>query len=291
MRWTNDSNRAYRSTMINESVKYAVVLTPLIPLRSNPEESAEQDTQLLFGELVTIQRVEGRWCLITNHNDNYNGWVDPKMLTPISESEFHSLISAPKAYISAPIAIIEHETVEQSNPGIDQCSTIHLTYGSILPGYNPNNSTLQVAGEIYKLSKTDVTYPVESTNEAFVASAMKLQGAPYLWGGKSLLGCDCSGLTQVAASLVGISLPRNASQQAEIGEKIENLQKAKRGDLLFFATSDNKVKHVAILLTPSTILHASGTVHIDTINENGDIESKITTYSHYKLHSIRRVAR
>ncbi|MGL4993224.1 MAG: NlpC/P60 family protein [Bacteroidales bacterium] len=276
--------------MTNQSVQYAIVLVPILPLRSAPDESAEQDTQLLFGEIVTLHRVEGRWCLITNFNDNYEGWVDPKMLTSISKEEFYRLSTATKAYTAAPIAISKllkkpHET---SHP--DYSSISYLTLGSNLPGYDPINSTLAVAGHIYNISNEDVTYPLESTAEQFITAALKLQGAPYLWGGKSLLGCDCSGLTQVAASIVGITLPRNASQQVEIGEHIETLQQARRGDLLFFATNDNKIKHVAILLSSQTILHASGTVHIDYIDSNGDIISQITTYSHYKLHSIRRVA-
>ncbi|MGL4806661.1 MAG: C40 family peptidase, partial [Bacteroidales bacterium] len=118
--------------------------------------------------------------------------------------------------------------------------------------------------------------------------AKRLLNAPYQWGGKTILGIDCSGLTQIAYRMEGINIPRDARQQIQHGLAIHSLGDAKTGDLIFFATADDKVKHVGIYVEPFKILHASGFVHFDDLDEEGNILSKITSYSHYHLAGIRR---
>jgi len=126
-------------------------------------------------------------------------------------------------------------------------------------------------------------------NRDLCATAEQLLGAPYLWGGKTFMGIDCSGLVQVSARCLGIDLPRDAYQQAILGELVD-YPNCKRNDLAFFANEKGKVTHVGILVSKDQILHASGQVRIDEfdasgIKRNEEGEMKIT----HKLHSIRRL--
>jgi cell wall-associated NlpC family hydrolase len=111
--------------------------------------------------------------------------------------------------------------------------------------------------------------------------------SPYLWGGKSVFGIDCSGFVQQVLKMFGIKLLRDAYLQAEQGQPVQSLQEAKLGDLAFFQNEKGKVTHVGIMLDEGKIIHASGQVRIDTLNKDGIVtEAGERTHS---LHSVRRI--
>ncbi len=111
--------------------------------------------------------------------------------------------------------------------------------------------------------------------------------APYLWGGKSVYGIDCSGLSQSVYRYLNIALPRDAWQQAERGTPVSSLKNSKCGDLCFFDNADGKITHVGILLNKKTIIHSSGKVRIDTISEEGIINGDNGEQTHH-LKLIKR---
>ncbi|MGL5317922.1 MAG: NlpC/P60 family protein [Bacteroidales bacterium] len=257
---------------------FAINLTAVLPLRSAPDEGAEQLTQILFGELIYVTEQIDRWTRIRNVADSYEGWVDSKMITILGEDEFTKLSGSPLYYIS--------ETLSRAD---SDRGPVMLPLGAFLPGYDPEKEEFQAGGHCFSISRSQTDRVTTEKNVAsMMAEAEKLLNAPYLWGGKSILGLDCSGLTQIAFRLSGIDLPRDARQQILHGEVITSLEQALTGDLLFFATADEKVKHVGIYVAPGKILHASGYVHLDDLDKTGHILSQITTYDHYHLAGIRR---
>ena len=158
-------------------------------------------------------------------------------------------------------------------------STLYLPIGSSLAFFEGNSC--KINNEKFEIigPKGDI--------ENFVTTAKSFLNVPYLWGGRTHFGIDCSGFTQAVFKLHGINLKRDASMQAEEGSAIENVQKATLGDLAFFENESGKVTHVGIMLNNWQIIHASGKVKIDSIDEKGIYSEELKRYTH-KLHSIKR---
>jgi len=254
-----------------------IVNLSLVPLRAEDNECSEMTSQLLFGETVEILERKERWLHVRNLSDSYCGWADIKMISPLSENEYENLSNIENFRILKPVSFCRNLTLE---------TTFLLPGGSILRNYENGNFTDGTFQ--YAIHPSDAAKPQPLTGENIVSLARQYHFSPYLWGGKSALGIDCSGLVQIVFSLCGVLLPRNAFQQAENGEKINSLTQAEAGDLAFFANSDHHIVHVGILMNSQQIIHASGWVKIENIDENGIISEQTGNYSH-TLHSIKRI--
>ena len=255
-------------------VEYAIAHCTVTPVRQEPSEGSEQLTQLLFGEVCEVLDRLPRWTKIRSTLDGQEGWVDFKMLTPASissqEVKGERLKVKGEGVISVPMAIAtDMETGEE----------MMLTLGTRLPSYA--HGTFEVLGKQYLINPTEVRgerLEVKGDEamrrEDVCAIAQTLLNAPYLWGGKNAMGIDCSGFTQVVYAATGVNLLRNAREQITQGELVPNLAQAQPGDLAFFDHADRdpnatNISHVGLLLDNKTIIHCSGCVHVDDIDEMG----------------------
>ena len=252
--------------------EYVIANATVVPVRENPSEGAEQLTQLLFGEVCEVLDRLPRWTKIRSTLDTQEGWVDFKMVSPASN--LSPLTSNLEAVVAAPMAA--------ATP-MDGGADLLLTLGTRLPNYS--HGTFEVLGQQYLIDPTCVSTAQRSTGEAdlqqsdlqrsdLATIAQSLLNAPYLWGGKNLMGMDCSGFTQVVYAAMGVNLLRNAREQMTQGELVASLAEAQPGDLAFFDHADRdpkatNISHVGLLLDNKKIIHCSGCVHVDDIDEVG----------------------
>lgn len=256
-----------------------IVLHSVVPVRSEANEGSEQLTQLLFAETVDILEEKPRWIRIKNDADGQIGWVDFKMLTKLSDSESDLVAKADKsARVMMPMAYAVSENNGQ---------TIPLTAGTCLPNYK--DGRFEVLGAGCRIDPSMVAdKSLEMTTEKIMEVVRFFLNVPYLWGGKNALGMDCSGFTQIIHSLFGHQLLRNASEQVTQGMPVKSLKNAQTGDLAFFDHEDGKISHVGLILDSERIIHCSGRVKVEKLDEIGifSIEQG-GTYTHH-LVSIRR---
>jgi len=273
-------------------MKTGICTLPLIPLRSDPSERSEMISQILFGELVEVIEENDSWIRVRILSDNYCGWCTKKMVQLLPESILSTFLNAPPTLTVAALSICTKQGDIHQN--------LFLPAGSKLYFLDPVKGTFPV----FRSTKKGIAEPEQEVwsinciscpnhsgqkdGDEVTKLASIFMNAPYLWGGKSILGIDCSGLVQVVFSILGIALPRDASDQALLGEPIIDLSKSLAGDLAFFSNAEGKVVHVGLLMGDGTIIHSSGCVHIDCIDPTGIYSNSLDKYTHH-LYFIKRI--
>jgi gamma-D-glutamyl-L-lysine dipeptidyl-peptidase len=258
-------------------MEYGICMMATVPVRKEASDRSEMTTQLLFGERMRILEVNSNWLYIQTLSEDYPGWVDSKQIERISENEFDELNGKPGHYCCFPFG-------KMSIPG--KGSSFLIPAGSSLPGLSEN--------KFLKILSTDYEFSGESTDEKItdrnqvVQLALQFLDSPYLWGGKTLMGLDCSGFTQLVYRLNGIQLLRDASQQATQGLGVGFISEALPGDLAFFDNAEGLITHVGIVMEGNRIIHCSGKVRIDPIDHQGIYIEESKTYSH-SLRLVRNV--
>jgi uncharacterized protein YgiM (DUF1202 family) len=251
---------------------YAVVAVPAAPVRRKPRHQREMTSQLLFGEKVKLLKEKGElWVRVQSLHDGYEGWMTRNLLWEITEKE----AKAKSNWVTT-------GHLNELHLG-DQ--KMHIPFGASLPGF------VEGAGNFGSMSYGYHGFfldrkTVQPGPELVVQWTHTWLNAPYLWGGRTVYGVDCSGFAQVNYKMMGIDLPRDAWQQAQEGRSVKKLKDALCGDLAFFDDRD-EIVHVGILLGVDTIIHASGKVRVDTIDKKGIIHSDTGKRTH-ALKSIKR---
>lgn len=236
-----------------------------VPVRSEPSGKAEMVNMLLFGETYAIAEQTNDWLRIADDHDGYQGWINIKQHTGLSIAPQTQTVSRTFPLL---IAFAGNEMH-------------HILPGSLLP--DASEGGFSINGQRYQ-SPVNLAGSLQN----IPATAALFLNVPYLWGGRSFFGIDCSGLTQIVFRLCGRNLLRDAKQQATQGEEIAFRDAVLPGDLAFFDNDDGVITHVGIMLSPDRIIHASGFVRIDPIDQYGILPAQQSQYSH-KLRIIKRI--
>ena len=244
----------------------------IVPVRSEPSDRSEIVTQLLFGEHIEILERQNQWARIKMQFDDYVGWVDSKQYQVISEANYNQL--------SNDAIILNADLIDYISAPENLLLPIPL--GASLSFLN--NNEINTANFEFEGTKTSGVKP----KNALINTAFMYLNAPYLWGGKTPFGIDCSGFTQMVYKLNGYKIHRDASQQALEGEPLSFIEESEAGDLAFFDNDEGNIIHVGIIMDNNYIIHASGKVRIDRLDHLGIYNPELNKHTH-KLRVIKKI--
>lgn len=253
--------------MSTENSDYGVCRLSLVPVRLEGSDKAELTTQLLFGEHYEVlsSSKDKKWLKIKMHFDQYEGWIDVKQHHSISKDHFDYINRADfKISTDVTTSILYNKT------------PLSILMGSIIP---ISGSELFRMEEQFAFNGESKSLGQKRDFEFLKLTAKKYVNAPYLWGGKSPFGIDCSGFVQMVFKINGYKLQRDSAQQAKQGKAV-SFQEMLPGDLVFFKSKENQITHVGIFLGDDKLIHASGKVRIDHLNEEGILHAESRVYTH-----------
>ncbi|PRZ27758.1 C40 family peptidase [Flavobacterium granuli] len=244
----------------------------IIPLRFEPSDRSEIVSQVLFGEHFEILEKSKQWSRIKTQYDSYEGWVDSKQYQLISEENYNQL--------SDDVIVLNSDLIEYITAPSNLLLPIPLGSSlSFLKNKEINTAQFYFEGT--------TTQGIKDKKE-LIKTAFLYLNAPYLWGGKTPFGIDCSGFTQMVYKLNGYKLFRDASQQALQGEALSFIEESEPGDLAFFDNEEGNITHVGIIMENNYIIHASGKIRIDRLDHLGIYNAEINKHTH-KLRVIKKI--
>ena len=238
-------------------MNYGICNLSVVPVRKEGSHTSEMVSQLLYNELYEVLDEKPGWFLVKSLEDQYEGWIQGIQHHAVSEQEALELQSKMRY-------IVDQPTLDYQGR--------HLSLGTVL--YEPIPGTMTVPGRFVPA--------------LMIEFAQKYMDVPYLWGGRSIFGIDCSGFVQLCARAAGKLLPRDASQQIQEGELVYFLPEIQPGDLAFFGNEDGKIVHVGMMLDNERIIHASGQVRIDYLDQTGIFNKEKNEHTH-RLQVIKRM--
>lgn len=236
---------------MNQPAIYGVAGTGTVPVRKEPSDSSEMVTQLLLGETVVIKKSHNVWRHVRADFDGYSGWVSAGQIREITPEEYHQWIFHPNR------TRIPNRTRLAKGPS-DRF--LQVPPGAFIPS---NDQKVEWFGQDYVFQSD----PLSLKGDSILETAKQFLGISYLWGGRTDTGLDCSGFVQTVHMLHGIDLPRDSRDQYESGElRGKELDRAEKGDVIFFRYKDRPVSHIGFYLGEGLLLHASSLVRINQID-------------------------
>lgn len=256
-------------------MEFAACQVSIAPLRTHPSDKSEMVSQLLFGETVEVVDKKDGWRQVICAWDGYTGWVDSKQIKRLTPSEYDSY----HEHNSISLSLVEGLMAADH--------FIPLTLGAVLPHYD--GLRCHLGDQSFQFSGPVVTPgQVPPKGEWIAKIARRYLHAPYLWGGRSPFGIDCSGLTQMVYKIAGIRLLRDAAHQVTQGRAVDFMEQCQIGDLAFFDNGKGDINHVGIILPDCYVIHASGKVRIDKLDHFGIFNREANRYTH-QLRIVKRL--
>jgi gamma-D-glutamyl-L-lysine dipeptidyl-peptidase len=249
----------------------AICIVPVSPMRLAASHSSEQVSQLVFGDVCEVNDTVTDFSFITSLYDGYKGWCQSKQLIPVTDEQAYF----PTVLIDKWVSSIHCNQQPMQLP-------MGSNVGFLLNGQS------QLGSFEFSYDGHSYAVPVAPSSRMLKQVALSYINTGYLWGGRTVFGVDCSGFTQMVYKFCGIRLLRDASQQATQGTVVDFLQEVTLGDLAFFDNEEGRITHVGIMLDNTTIIHASGKVRIDYLDQAGIVSSETKERTH-KLRIIKRV--
>lgn len=260
-------------------MRYGISNLSIVPVRSDPHEKSEMCTQILFGEHYTIFEENAKWCRVRLAYDGYEGWIDRKMVNETEEKVFTDLEKIPRIVTTDVFNIVQP---------LGAYNNFLIVAGSSLPYFDKVARTFRIGHIEYSIQGNSIAATEREVRDVIIDNALKYFNAPYLWGGRTPFGIDCSGFSQVLYKMAGLVIPRDASQQALIGSNLTFVEEALPGDLAFFDNEEGVITHVGVIWEKNKIIHSSGKVRIDNIDHFGIFNIDTGRYTH-QMRLMRRL--
>jgi len=248
-------------------MQYGICNLSIVPLRIEPSDPTELVSQVLYGEIFKVLEQRKSWSRIRLAFDKYEGWIDNKQYLEISEEDYKSIKNQDHK--------LSLDLIEYVQGKDNKLYTIPI--GSSLNGLEILNHNFDGNSISSKQEKANI-----------IATAFTYLNAPYLWGGKTPFGIDCSGFTQMVYKLNGYHILRDASQQATQGQALSFIEESEPGDLAFFDNTEGNIIHVGIIMKDNYIIHAHGQVRIDRLDHSGIYNVDRQVHTH-KLRVIKKI--
>ncbi len=245
-------------------------------MRLDPADTAEMVNQVIFGESYDVLEQRKKWIRIRLHHDRYEGWIDRKQSHFMDEEQTQIRKDAQVSIASDLIEIVTQK---------DGGTYFPIFLGSYLPNLDAEQN-FSLAGQDFHFNGQAITET--QSRVQLIETAFSYLHAPYLWGGRTPAGIDCSGFTQMVYRIAGHQIPRDAWQQAELGETLSFIEESEPGDLAFFDNNEGRIVHVGIILKDNYILHASGKVRLDRLDQSGIFNHEERGHTH-KLRVIKKI--